>query len=151
MRISFAVTPFAVAPPLSPSQYGTHGGDCASSTWRGGPPMHAFRALVSMTGPLGGFCAVPGGSVVVVAPPPPPSPAPDPLPPLAEPLCDVCSGGACFSACTASGAYSAVGGGGGCDGRRPAATSASSTMDTSAKTAPGPFAGRPGRTVRTPP
>src|SRR5688500_746889 len=32
------VTPFAVAPPLSPDQYGTQGGDCGSSICLGGSP-----------------------------------------------------------------------------------------------------------------
>src|SRR5437763_753180 len=60
MRISESVTPREVCPPLSPSQYGTHGGDCGSSIWRGGSPMQRRTRAVSTT-----FLAAAPGTVVL--------------------------------------------------------------------------------------
>src|SRR5688500_18401745 len=47
-RISSRVTPCHVAPPLSPDQYGTHGGDCGSSICRGGSPTHRRTRATSI-------------------------------------------------------------------------------------------------------
>src|SRR3954451_24465706 len=112
-RISSLVTPRHVAPPLSPFQYGTQGGDCGSSIWRGGAPMHRRTRATS----TGGFASDGATLEVVVvaagpAPPPPPSPAP-PEPPPPEPNWLDCSVGACLICSVACGANSAMEGGGG--------------------------------------
>src|SRR5687768_14785139 len=46
--IEVAVTPRNVAPPLSPFQYGTQGGDWGSSICRGGDPKHCRTRATSM-------------------------------------------------------------------------------------------------------
>src|SRR5690349_6070906 len=108
MRILSLVTPFQVAPPLSPCQNGTHGGDWLSSICRGGSPM---QRCVTGSGPgsAGGLTLGNG------EPPPPPGPGPRAasLPtPLPVPNLLDCSLGAfliCFTACGAN--CATVGGG----------------------------------------
>src|SRR5947208_16573747 len=93
-RISSRVTPRDVAPPLSPDQNGTQGGDCGSSIWRGGSPTH-LRTRGTM---MGAFAA--GTGVGVAA-------EPAPAPPL-RPLLDDWSVGASVMFSTDCGANSAM-------------------------------------------
>src|SRR5688572_3488945 len=48
ITISSRVTPSAVAPPLSPDQEGTQGGDWGSSICRGGSPTHCRARATSI-------------------------------------------------------------------------------------------------------
>src|SRR5688572_3842527 len=96
-RTSSRVTPCAVAPPLSPSQYATHGGECGSSIWRGGSPTQRWARGTTVVG---------GGSVVVDATPPP-SPPPPPPP---SPNWLACSDGASVICSLACGLISAMAG-----------------------------------------
>src|SRR4051812_30046339 len=101
------VTPFHVAPPLSPSQYGTHGGDCGSSICRGGLPTHLRCRGTTVVG----VAAAASGAVVVVVPISPSTPSP----PAPLPKRDDCSVGASWIALLACGLISAMAGGGVCD------------------------------------
>src|SRR5687767_10655267 len=99
------VTPLLVAPPFSPDQYGTHGGDCGSSICRGGSPTHLRTRGTSIT------CWSLAGSSGGMPPAPQACPAahsPEPCPELLD-----CSAGASVIWSTACGANSAMLGGGG--------------------------------------
>ncbi len=67
MRISVAVTPKLVAPPLSPTKAGAHVGEYTDSIWRAGVPKHGLRP--------GRLCFFDGAVVVVADSWLPPAPA----------------------------------------------------------------------------
>src|SRR2546426_12447675 len=69
------VTPFDVAPPLSPDQYGTQGGDCGSSICLGGSPTHLRTRETSI-----GVGAPPPPGPAAHGPLPMQSPVPGPVP-----------------------------------------------------------------------
>src|SRR4051794_30656221 len=110
-RISSPVTPRVVAPPLDPSKYGTHGGDCGSSVWRGGSPKQRRRRARSTVGWPGTVVVGPAGVVVVVVVGPPLAPDCS-APPGPWPFALACSDGAFWICWLACGANSAIAGGG---------------------------------------
>src|SRR5687768_13127919 len=120
--IESRVTPFAVAPPLSPDQNGTHGGDCGSSICRGGSPTHRRTRATSIDSRE---VVVDGASVSqlpCVSQTPALSVRPDPVSPAWG--CMICS--------TAWGANSAMVGGGVC--REVNATTPMRTTSTALST-----------------
>src|SRR5689334_21784592 len=97
------VTPCQVAPPLLPTQYLMHGGDCGSSICRsGGGPT---QCLSRLSGMFFVWVGVGVGVGFAPAPAPPSPPWPCPLVAAASP------GGACLMTCDALGENSAAVGG----------------------------------------
>src|ERR1041384_994523 len=96
--ISSPVTPGYVAPPLSPLNPGTHGGDRGSSVWRGGLPTHSRVGGMNCGG--GGIGGGPGSGPMPLAPAPTPGGLASPVSPKLAPL-------AFWSLRPGTGAYSA--------------------------------------------
>src|SRR5688500_1376092 len=78
MRTSSPVTPWYVAPKLSPSNDAEHGGERGSSVWRGGLPTHRLVNGVFFEPP--GSVAGGGRSSSSSSSSPPPSPSPPSAP-----------------------------------------------------------------------